>query len=144
MPADSGRRLTNLHGGPKMAQVKANARAVPARLRTGLLADVNGANIAAGLTAGLWYAFGGIAVHLKVAADRHPTAEAASSWFFIICCPACISGIVLTLRYRQPLSIGATIPGWIFLAGTGGRYTLPEIAGASLMAGVAIVALGPL
>src|SRR5215213_1912852 len=114
----------------------------PGRSRRHVLADINGSNIAAGLTAGLWYAFAGISLHLKVAADLHLTPAATSSWFFIVCCTAGLSGIVLTLRYRQPLSIAATIPGWVFLAAAGDRYTLPELAGASLMAGVAIVALG--
>ena len=122
----------------------ASAPTVLARSRRPLLADVNGANIAAGLTAGLWYAFGGISLHLKVAAELRLTPEASSSWFFIICFTAAISGIILTALYRQPLSIAATIPGWAFLATAGDRYTLPQIAGASLMAGIAIVVLGPL
>jgi benzoate membrane transport protein len=46
------------------------------------------------------------------------------------------------MRYRQPLAITWTIPGLVFLASTGGRYTPGELAGASLVAGVLIVALG--
>jgi benzoate membrane transport protein len=107
-----------------------------------LLADVNSANIAAGVTAGLWYAFGAIPIQLEAAASFRLTPEAASSWFFIIWFTGAVSSILFTLRYRQPLAITWTIPGLVFLATVGDRYTLPEIAGASLAAGIMIVALG--
>ena len=107
-----------------------------------LLADVNSANIAAGVTAGLWYAFGAIPIQIEAAASFRLTPEAASSWFFIIWFTGAVSGILFTLRYRQPLAITWTIPGLVFLATVGDRYTLPEIAGASLAAGLMIVALG--
>jgi benzoate membrane transport protein len=107
-----------------------------------LLADVNSANIAAGVTAGLWYAFGAIPIQLEAAASFRLTPEAASSWFFIIWFTGAVSSILFTLRYRQPLAITWTIPGLVFLATLSDRYTLPEIAGASLAAGIMIVALG--
>jgi hypothetical protein len=46
--------------------------------RRSLLADINGAKIAAGVTAGLWYAFGAIPVYLEAAASLRLTPEAAS------------------------------------------------------------------
>jgi benzoate membrane transport protein len=107
-----------------------------------LLADVNSANIAAGVTAGLWYAFGAIPIQIEAAASFRLTPEAASSWFFIIWFTGAVSSILFTLRYRQPLAITWTIPGLVFLATLSDRYTLPEIAGASLVAGLMIVALG--
>ncbi|MCC6776745.1 MAG: benzoate/H(+) symporter BenE family transporter, partial [Hyphomicrobiales bacterium] len=105
---------------------------------------MNAANVAAGLTAGLWYAFAGISVHLDVASRLHLSAAEASSWFFIICFTSAVSGLILSLVYRQPFAFGATIPGWLFLATMGGRYAMPEIAGACLMSGVLIVVAGPL
>ena len=107
-----------------------------------LRADLNGANIAAGVTAGLWYAFGAIPIQLEAAASFGLTPEAASSWFFIIWFTGAVSSILFTLRYRQPLAITWTIPGLVFLATVSDRYTLPEIAGASLAAGIMILALG--
>ena len=107
-----------------------------------LLADVNSANIAAGVTAGLWYAFGAIPIQIEAAASFRLTPEAASSWFVIIWFTGAVSSILFTLRYRQPLAITWTIPGLVFLATLSDRYTLPEIAGASLAAGLMIVALG--
>lgn len=110
--------------------------------RRSLLADVNGANIAAGVTAGLWYAFGAIPIQLQAAASFRLTPEAASSWFFIIWFTGAVSSILFTLRYRQPLAITWTIPGLVFLATVSDKYALPEVAGASLVAGLMIVALG--
>ena len=107
-----------------------------------LRADLNGANAAAGVTAGLWYAFGAIPIQLEAAASFDLTPEAASSWFFIIWFTGAVSSILFTLRYRQPLAITWTIPGLVFLATVSGLYTLPEIAGASLAAGIMILALG--
>jgi benzoate membrane transport protein len=107
-----------------------------------LRADLNGANVAAGVTAGLWYAFGAIPIQLGAAASFDLTPEAASSWFFIIWFTGAVSSILFTLRYRQPLAITWTIPGLVFLATVSDLYTLPEIAGASLAAGIMILALG--
>ena len=81
-----------------------------------LRADLNGANVAAGVTAGLWYAFGAIPIQLEAAASFDLTPEAASSWFFIIWFTGAVSSVLFTLRYRQPLAITWTIPGLVFLA----------------------------
>jgi benzoate membrane transport protein len=62
--------------------------------------------------------------------------------FFVIWLTGAIASIPLTLRYRQPLAITWTIPGLVFLASTGDRYSPGELAGASLVAGILIVALG--
>jgi benzoate membrane transport protein len=50
--------------------------------------------------------------------------------------------LILSIRYRIPIPIGWTMPGLVFIASTGDRYTHAEIAGACLIAGVMIVALG--
>jgi benzoate membrane transport protein len=104
--------------------------------------DVNAANLAAGLTAGLWYAFGAIPIQLSATEQLQLPPDIASSWFFVIWVTGAIASIPLTLRYRQPLAITWTIPGLVFLASTGDRYSPGELAGASLVAGVLIVALG--
>ena len=104
--------------------------------------DVNAANLAAGLTAGLWYAFGAIPIQLSATEQLQLPPDVASSWFFVIWVTGAIASIPLTLRYRQPLAITWTIPGLVFIASTGDRYSPSELAGASLVAGVLIVALG--
>lgn len=116
--------------------------AAPGLARRSLRRDVNAANVAAGVTAGLWYAFGAIPLQLAATDSLDLTPEAASSWFFIIWFTGAVTSIPLTLRYRQPLAITWTIPGLVFLAAVGDRYTLSEIAGASLAAAIMIVVLG--
>ena len=116
--------------------------APPIGPRRPVWADVNAANLAAGLTAGLWYAFGAIPIQLSATEQLQLPPAVASSWFFIIWFTGAVASIPLTLRYRQPLAITWTIPGLVFLASTGDRFTPGELAGASLVAGILIVVLG--
>ena len=99
--------------------------------RQTILADVTSANVAAGMTAGLFYAFGAVPVHLDAMRSMQLGAGAASSWFFIIFMTSAISSLVLSLKYRMPLPIGWSMPGLIFLATATGHYTHAEIAGPS-------------
>lgn len=116
--------------------------AFPHAERRRWFANVNGANIAAGMTAGLFYAFGAIPVHLDAMASLGLSSRAAVSWFFVTFMTSAFGSLFLTLRYRLPIPIGWSIPALVFLAGTGGRYSHAEMAGASLVAGFVIVALG--
>lgn len=110
--------------------------------RWGILNDVNSANIAAGVTAGLFYAFGAAPVHLRALADLQIDVHAASSWFFISFVTAAISSLVLSMAFRMPVPIGWSLPGLIFLATSGAGYSHAELVGASLVAGLMIVLLG--
>jgi hypothetical protein len=56
--------------------------ALPHRDRRSFLADINSANVSAGMTAGLFYAFGAIPVHLDAMASLDLSPQAAS-WFFV-------------------------------------------------------------
>jgi benzoate membrane transport protein len=133
-PAGSGGALRAAPtGGPTRSRLA---------LLLGVLRDANGANVAAGLTAGLWYAFGAVPLHLDAAASLRLAPAAASSWFFIIFVTSALSSLALTLRFRQPLAVGWSIPGLVLLTTAGRPYTHGEIAGASLVAGGAIVAFG--
>jgi benzoate membrane transport protein len=108
------------------------------------LAAINGANIAAGLTAGLFYTFGAVPLFLAAAGDLGLSPAATSSWFFIIFFTGGAFSIAGSLWFRQPLAIGWSIPGLVFLATNAGRYSLAEMAGAGIVAGLATVALGGL
>jgi benzoate membrane transport protein len=114
----------------------------PRAVRRSWFADANGANLAAGMTAGLFYAFGAIPIHLEAMARLGLSSSAAVSWFFITFTTSAMGSFFLTIRYRLPLPIGWSIPALVFLAGTDDRYNHAEITGACLMAGVAIVAVG--
>jgi benzoate membrane transport protein len=108
------------------------------------LAAINGANVAAGLTASLFYTFGAVPLFLAAAADLSLSPASSSSWFFIIFFTSGAFSIAGSLWFRQPIAIGWSIPGLVFLATNAGRYSLAEMAGAGIVAGLAMVGLGGL
>lgn len=104
--------------------------------------DFNMAAVWAGLTTFVWYAFGALPLHLEVAGQLGLNATQSSSWIFIIWFAGAITSIALSLYYRIPVPITWTIPGLIYLGTLAGQFSFPEIVGANLMAGAAIVVLG--
>ena len=118
------------------------AVALPRSNQRSLLADVNSANVSAGITAGLFYAFGATPVLLDSMASLHISPGAAASWYLITFMTSAIGSLFFALRYHQPIAIGWTMAGLLFLVSMGDRYSHAEIAGASLVSGVIIVALG--
>jgi benzoate membrane transport protein len=105
-------------------------------------AGLNPANVSAGVTCGLWYVFGGLPIFLSVATALHLSSDQTSSWLLITCLTGAVSGLGLSLRYRQPLAITMSIPGWVLLATIGPRFPFAEIVGANLVAGALILLLG--
>jgi benzoate membrane transport protein len=105
-------------------------------------AAVNGPNVAAGLTASLFYTFGAVPLYLAAVASLDLSPVAASSWYFIIFLTSGVFSIAGSLWYRQPLALGWSIPGLVFLAAGAGRYGPAEMAGAGIVAGLAMVGLG--
>src|SRR5687768_2012900 len=116
--------------------------AFPRSTGRSLLADINAANLSAGVTAGLFYLFGAVPIFLGATAAMGLPPAAVSSWFFITFMTSAFSGLILSIRYRIPIPVGWTLPGLVFLASVGQRYTHAEMAGAFLMAGFLIIALG--
>ncbi len=107
-----------------------------------MLRDFNMAAVWAGLTAFVWYGFGALPLHLEVAGQLGLSSTEASSWIFVIWFTGAITSVALTLYYRIPIPITWTIPGLIYLGTLSGQFTFPEIVGANLMAGAAILVLG--
>jgi benzoate membrane transport protein len=104
--------------------------------------DLNMAAVWAGLTAFIWYTFGALPLHLEVAGQLGLGPAQASSWIFVIWFAGAVASILLSLVYRIPIPITWTIPGLIYLGTLSGQFSFPEIVGANLMAGVAIILLG--
>jgi benzoate membrane transport protein len=98
----------------------------------------------AGLTAGLWYAFGAVPLHIAVAAQLGLDSAQTASWIFVVWFSGAISSIVLSLVYRQPIPITSSIPGLVYLGTLAGQFSFPEIVGANLLAGLLILGLGVL
>ncbi len=106
------------------------------------LRDFNMAAFWAGITGFVWYAVGTVPLHIAVSGQLGLTTAQSSSWMFIVWFSGAIASIGLSLRYRQPLPITWTIPGLVYLGTLAGKYSLAEMIGANLIAGLLIVALG--
>ncbi len=106
------------------------------------LRDFNMAAFWAGITGFVWYAFGTVPLHIAVSSQLGLTIAQSSSWMFIVWFSGAVSSIALSLRFRQPIPITWTIPGLVYLGTLAGKYSLAEMIGANLMAGVLIIALG--
>jgi len=106
-----------------------------------LAGDFNARAASAGLTAFIYYAFGAIPLHLAVASQLGLNQAQSSSWIFIVWFSGAIASIALSLVYRQPIPITWTTAGLIYMGTLAGNYSYPELVGASLMAGLVILAL---
>jgi benzoate membrane transport protein len=110
--------------------------------RAPYLADLNAAAAWAGITAFVWYAFGGVPLHIAVSGQLGITTAQTSSWIFILWFSGAVATIWLSLQFRQPVPITWTIPGLVYLGTLAERFTFAEIVGANLVAGVVLIALG--
>lgn len=108
------------------------------------LADLKMSAVLAGFTAAVWYAFGALPLHIAVSLQLGLTPAQTSSWVFIVWTSGALLTIGLSLLYRLPVPITWTIPGLIYLGTLSGQFSLPEIMGANLMAGVLFLILAVL
>jgi benzoate membrane transport protein len=106
------------------------------------LKDFHAAALWAGLTAFVWYVFGGVPLHISVSEQLGLATAQTSSWIFVVWASSAIASIGVSLHFRQPIPITWTIPGLVYLGTLGDRFTFPELVGANLVAGVLLVALG--
>jgi benzoate membrane transport protein len=107
-----------------------------------MLREFSSAALWAGLTAFVWYAFGAVPLHIGVSGQLGLSIEQTSSWIFIVWFTGAVSSIVLSVYFRQPIPITWTIPGLIYLGTLAHRFSFPELVGANLIAGIALVVLG--
>jgi benzoate membrane transport protein len=54
---------------------------------------------------------------------------------------ACTS-VVLSMVYRQPLPINWSLPGLLYLGSLAGNFSVPDLVGANVMAGLLIILIG--
>jgi benzoate membrane transport protein len=110
--------------------------------RGSVLTDLNAAAAWAGITAFVWYAFGAVPLHIAVSGQLGLSTAQTSSWIFIVWFSGAIATIWLSLQFRQPIPITWTLPGLVYLGTLADRFSFAEIAGANLVAGLMLVALG--
>jgi len=104
--------------------------------------EFSSAALWAGLTAFIWYAFGAVPLHIGVSEQMGLTTAQTSSWIFIVWFSGAISSIAASLYFRQPIPITWTIPGLVYLGTLSDRFSFAELAGANLIAGLLLLALG--
>jgi benzoate membrane transport protein len=104
--------------------------------------DLNPAAVSAGISAFIFYISAGVPLLIGVAGRLGLDAAHTSSWFFIVFFSTATASIVLSLVYRQPLPMNWSLPGLLYLGSLAGHFSFPELVGANLMAGAAIVAVG--
>jgi hypothetical protein len=85
-----------------------------------------------------------IAVPLSAAGQLNLADGQVTAWVMTIHTVPCVLGIVLTLHFRQPLLLTGNIFVLIFIVSLQGRVPFAELAGASLVAGAAVVAISAL
>lgn len=92
--------------------------------------------LSASISVLLVYLFAGLTIQIGVLTQLGLTGSEASSWFYITWLTTGLFSLVLALFTRLPLSINLSIPALIFLTGSAGGFTLPEIIGANLAVGI--------
>jgi benzoate membrane transport protein len=106
------------------------------------LRDFHPATVWAALTAFAWFAFGMVPLQVAAAGRLGLSAGQASSMMCSVWLFGAVATITLSLAYRQPLAITWSTPALLYLVAMTGRFTLPELLGANLLAGLIILGLG--
>ena len=106
------------------------------------LSDLNSAAVWAGVTAFIFFVFGALTVQISVLQQFGISDAQRSSWITITWLTSGLVSLPLCLYYRQPLSIGWTLPGLLYMGSLAGHFTLGEFAVANLVAGLAIAVIG--
>jgi len=104
--------------------------------------DFNGDAFWAGISAFLFMLFGALTLQVSVIQQFDLPDAQARSWIVITWLSAGVVSLAFILRYRQPLAIGWTIPGLVYMGSLSGRFSFEEFVGANLVAGAVILALG--
>lgn len=76
------------------------------------------------------------------ARDAGLTSEQMISWLFSVYFFGSLIGVYMALKYKQPIVGAYTIPGAVLVAAGLQTYTLNEISGAYLAAGIIVLILG--
>ncbi len=109
--------------------------------RPGLTAiRIPGPAVMSGTTVTLMYLFGPVPLYLATARAFGSPAQVTSG-FFVAFLTAGVVTIALSVRYRQPLGIGWSGPGLVYMAAMASQYSIGHLAGATMFAGLAMVLL---
>ena len=114
----------------------------PRKIAVDLKRDVSLSAITAGVMA-VAVSFGGPGALIFQAAKAAGLTQAQlSSWIWAICIGSGFAGIVLSLKYREPVIAAWSTPGIALLAAGWAAYPYPEAVGAFVAAGLLLTASG--
>lgn len=83
-----------------------------------------------------------LSIPLAAAKALDLSAAETSSWIFALFGLTGLLSLILTLRYRQPLLVTGNLFFIIFIRGLEGQVSFPELMGAAMLAGVAVLLIG--
>ncbi|WP_261133961.1 benzoate/H(+) symporter BenE family transporter [Bacillus sp. Marseille-Q3570] len=110
--------------------------------RKGLLQHLNLNTISAGTLAAIFGCTGPALIVIGGAQNGGLTQTETISWLFAIYFFGGLLGLILSIRYKQPIAGAYSIPGAVLVAGALSHFSLNEAAGAYLVAGIIVFILG--
>jgi benzoate membrane transport protein len=85
-----------------------------------------------------------LSIPLAAAQEMDLSEAETSSWILAVYGLPGLLGLVLAIRYRQPLLLTGNVFVLIFIASLGGRLSYPELVGASIVAGASVLLISAL
>lgn len=85
-----------------------------------------------------------LSIPLAAAQEMDLSEAETSSWILAVYGLPGLLGLVLAIRYRQPLLLTGNVFVLIFIASLGGQLSYPEIVGASIVAGAGVLLISAL
>ncbi|CAN5257289.1 benzoate/H(+) symporter BenE family transporter [soil metagenome] len=85
-----------------------------------------------------------LSIPLAAAQEMRLSAAETTSWILVLYGLPGLLGLVLTIRYRQPLLLTGNVFVLIFIASLGSQLSYPEIVGASIVAGGSVLLISAL
>ena len=85
-----------------------------------------------------------LSILLAAAQEMRLSEAETSSWILVVYGLPGLLGLVLVIRYRQPLLLTGNVFVLIFIASLGTRLSYPELVGASIVAGASVVLISTL
>jgi benzoate membrane transport protein len=104
--------------------------------------DFNAAAFWAGISTFIFMVFGPLTVQISVIQEFGLPDAQARSWIVITWLTAGVCSFPFILYYRQPIGIGWTLPGLVYMGSLAGRFSFEEFVAANLVAGIALIILG--
>ncbi|GIO19550.1 benzoate transporter [Oceanobacillus oncorhynchi subsp. incaldanensis] len=103
---------------------------------------LNGKTFSTGVLAAIFGCTGPALIIIGGARDAGLTTEQMISWLFAVYFFGGLIGIYMALKYKQPIVGAYSIPGAVLVAAGLQSYSLNEISGAYLAAGIIVLILG--